>query len=68
MVALLIYVLVACIVLGVLYYIINNLVPEPLRKMANVVLVVVGVIFLIWILLSLVGGGSSISLPTHPLR
>lgn len=62
MIGLLLYVLIACIVIGTLYYIINNLLPEPMRKMATVILVVVGAIFLIWILMSLMGG-PSVSLP-----
>ena len=64
MVAILIYTLVACIVLGALYYIINNLLPEPMRKVATVVLVVIAAIFLIWILMSFVGsGGQSLNMP-----
>ena len=63
MVAILIYVLIACIVLGVLYYIINNLLPEPMRRIATVVLVVIAAIFLIWILSSFVGGGASVNMP-----
>lgn len=62
MITILVYVLVLCIVMGLLYYIINNLVPEPLRKIANVILVVIGGIFLIWILLQ-VAGGSSVNMP-----
>ena len=63
MVALLIWVLVACIVLGTLYYIINNLLPEPMRKIATVVLVVLAAIFLIWILLSFAPGSPSMNMP-----
>jgi undecaprenyl pyrophosphate phosphatase UppP len=66
MVGLLVYVLIACIVLGLLYYIINNMVPEPLRKMATVVLVVIGGIFLIWILLQFAGGSPSFGLHDSP--
>jgi ABC-type Fe3+-siderophore transport system permease subunit len=67
MLGLLIYISVACIVLWLLYYIIGALVPTPMQQPATVVLVVVGAIFLIWILLQFVGGGESIGLH-HALR
>lgn len=54
---LLIYVLVACIVLGVIYWLINTIAPEPLRRYAIAVVVVLAAILLIYLLLGLVGGG-----------
>ena len=55
----LIYVLIACLVLAGLWYIVNNLLPEPMRRFANVILVVLGIIFLIYILGSFLGTGHS---------
>ncbi len=63
MISLLVYALILGIVFWGLYYIINNLAPEPVRRILNVVLVVVFVIVLVWFLLSLVGGAPTI----HPL-
>lgn len=55
----LIYLVIIGIVLAVAYYVINNLFPEPFRRWATVILVVVGAVLLIWLLLQLVGGGPS---------
>jgi hypothetical protein len=57
MIALLIYVLIACIVLWGLWYIVGTFVPEPLKKPATAVLVILGLIVLIYILLQFAGGG-----------
>jgi uncharacterized membrane protein len=56
---LLIYVLIACLVIAGLWYVVNNLLPEPMRRFANVILVVLGIIFLIYILGSFLGTGHS---------
>jgi energy-converting hydrogenase Eha subunit B len=58
LVALLIYVLIAVLVLSLIYWLINRFCPEPIKGYAVAVVVVVATIFLIWFLLSLVGGGS----------
>lgn len=60
-VMLLVYLLIIGIVLAVAYYIINNLFPEPMRKWAILVLVVLAAIFIImYVLLPLAGGGGSL--------
>lgn len=51
MIQLLIYILVLCIILALLWYIINTLLPEPLRRFATVIVVVVAAIALIYLLL-----------------
>ena len=51
---LLIWLLVLCIVIGVAFWIINSFLPEPIRKWAIAVLVVLCAIFVIQFL---VGGG-----------
>lgn len=57
-VMLLVYLLIIGIVLAVAYYIINSVFPEPMRKWALLVLIVLAAIFLItYILLPLAGGG-----------
>ena len=71
MVAVLIYLLVFCLVFWMLYYIVNNLAPEPFRRVLNVVLLVVGVIALIfflldWVLPLLSSGATSFG--PHRLR
>lgn len=62
LVMLLVYLVVIGIVLALVYYVINSLFPEPFRKWATVIVVVIGGIALIWLLLSLVRGGGP-SLP-----
>jgi asparagine N-glycosylation enzyme membrane subunit Stt3 len=64
MVGLLIYLLVLCIVVALAYYIINSLLPEPIRKVATVILVVLATIVLIMLLLQL----SSSDFHIHALR
>lgn len=60
-VMLLVYLLIIGIVLAVAYYIINSLFPEPMRKWAILVLVVLAAIFIImYVLLPLAGGGGSL--------
>jgi hypothetical protein len=62
MIAILIYVVIAVIVLSFLYWIVQNFVPDPMKKFAMLVLAAIGVICLIYILLGLVGGGP-VSMP-----
>jgi predicted outer membrane lipoprotein len=57
-ITLLVYLLIIGIVLAVAYYIINSLFPEPMRRWAILFLVVVAAIFVIYLLLGLVGGGT----------
>ena len=58
MVTLLVYLLILGIVLAVAYYIINSLFPEPMRKWAILVLIVVAAVLLItYVLMPLAGGG-----------
>ena len=60
-VMLLVYLLIIGIVLAVAYYIINSLFPEPMRKWAMLVLVVLAAIFIIsYVLLPLVSGGGGL--------
>jgi hypothetical protein len=62
MIAILIYVVIAVIVLSFLYWVVNNYVPEPMRKFAMLVLMAIAVICLIYILLQMAGGGT-VTLP-----
>lgn len=54
---LVVYLLVFLLIFWLFYYLINNLAPEPFRRVLNVVLVVLFVIALCYFLLTLVGGG-----------
>lgn len=54
---LLIYILVIGIALAVAYWLITTLFPEPFRRWAIAVVVVLGAVFLIYLLLGLAGGG-----------
>lgn len=57
-VMLLVWLLIGAIVVAVAYWIINNLIPEPMRRWAWAVVLVIAAIFLIvYILLPLAGGG-----------
>lgn len=56
MISLLIWVVLLVIVFAFLYWVVANYVPEPMRKWAVLVLVLLGVIFLIYIVTSMVGG------------
>lgn len=60
-IALLIWLLIIGIVLAVSYYIINTLFPEPMRRWAILVLVVIAAIFVIYLLLGVAGGGSMVT-------
>jgi hypothetical protein len=57
LIKLLIGVLIACILLGAFYWVISTLVPEPLRKYAIAVLVVIAAIVLVYFLMDLYQGG-----------
>jgi len=56
-VSVILYLVVAGLIFWLLYFLINYIAPpEPFRKIANVVLMVLAVMVCIGILLSLVGG------------
>ena len=56
MVQLLITVLVVCLVVGLIWYVLDALpVPEPLNRIAKIVTVVIGVLIIIMLLLGLAG-------------
>lgn len=64
LVNLVLYILVLGLILWLLQYLINYLpLAEPFRRIANIVLVVIGVVLLIGLLLSLVGESGPIRLP-----
>lgn len=60
--ALAIYLIVFLLIFWLFYYIINNLAPEPFRRILNVVLIVIFVIVLCYFLLSMVGGAPNLRL------
>jgi hypothetical protein len=60
---LLIYIVVALIVFSLLYWLINTLAPEPMRKYAMVALVVIAVIYICYLLLGMAGGAQSFHIP-----
>jgi len=66
-VGILIYVLVVALVFWGLYYIVTNFVPEPLKKPATAILVILGLIVLIYFLLQFTGGLPTFG-HTRPLR
>lgn len=52
----LIYLLIVCIVIGLVWWVVDYLpVPEPLNKLIKVVSIVIGVIVIIYALLGLAG-------------
>jgi uncharacterized membrane protein len=56
MIEILVTILIAVVLLAVIYYVMTTFIPlEP--RLRQLVLVIVGVIFLIWILLALTGSG-----------
>jgi hypothetical protein len=57
MLSILIYLVIFCIVAGVGYYAITNLVPPPMQKVALVIFYLVCAIFAIYFLVSMLGGG-----------
>lgn len=57
-ITMLVWLLIAAIVLAAAYWVINNVVPEPFRRWAWAVVIVIAAILLItYILLPLAGGG-----------
>lgn len=59
----LIYLLVVCIIIGLVWWLIDYLpVPEPLNKLIKVVTIVIGAIIIIYALLSIAGVGGLPSL------
>ncbi len=54
---LIIYVFIFVVVVGLIWYLVQTFCPEPLKKYALALIVVICVIFLIYFLLSIVGGG-----------
>ena len=61
MVSLLVYIVVLVIVAIFLWWLLNQIpLPEPLQKIATIVLVAIGVIVLVAILLQFVGGGGGL--------
>lgn len=64
MMTLLVYLVILVIVVIFLYWLMSQVpLPEPLQKIATIVLVAIGVIVLIGILLQFAGGGG-LHLPT----
>ena len=62
LIQILITVLIFFIVIALIWYLANTFLPEPLKKYAIAIIVVIGVIFLIYFLLEIVGGGSGLRL------
>lgn len=60
MIALLIYVVIAVCVISFLYWVVQNYVPDPMKKFAILVLAAIGLICLIYILLQFAGGPVSV--------
>jgi len=61
-VQLLIYVLVFLIVLSVVYYLVNSLAPEPIKKYAIAIVLVIAVIALLLFVTQMFGSGSDLKL------
>lgn len=57
MVSLLIYFVVIVILLAFAYWVVGQLLPEPILKFAHIVLALIGVIAVVWLLLGMVGNG-----------
>lgn len=56
MVSLLIYIVIIAVLVGLAYWVIDVIpVPEPVNKIAKVLIIVVGVIALIWVLMGIAG-------------
>ena len=57
----LVYVLVVCIVIGLVWWVVDFVpVPEPLNRMVKMIAIVFGVIIIIYALLSLAGIGGGL--------
>jgi hypothetical protein len=58
LIVLVVYVVILGLVLWLLHYLVNSLpMFEPFRQIANIIITVIGVIALIFILMSIVGEG-----------
>jgi hypothetical protein len=58
MISVLVYLLIICILCALAWWIIQQLpLPDPIKKIATVVIVVVFVIAIVWLLLPLAGAG-----------
>lgn len=58
LIVLVVYILILGLILWLLHYIVNAMpMFEPFRQIANIIITVIGVIALIFILLSIVGDG-----------
>jgi hypothetical protein len=63
MIALLVYLVVICLIVGLVYYIADNIpIPSPLNNVVKVVAMVIGVLVIVLLLLQLVGIGPGVSL------
>ena len=65
MISLLVYFVVIVILLSFAYYVVGQLLPPPIQKFAFIVLALIGVIAVIWLLLSMVGGGPGLHFPLN---
>jgi hypothetical protein len=66
-IGLLVYLVIAVIVFGFAWWVVTNYIPEPMRRFAVLILALIGVIFIVYILLNVVGG-AGISLPSPRLH
>lgn len=58
MISTLIYLLVVCIIIGLIWWVVDYMpVPQPLNKLIKVVSIVIGVIIIAYALLAIGGGG-----------
>lgn len=63
MITFLITLLIVIIILGLIWWVITVIpLPEPFAKIAQVVVVVIGVLIIVWMLLGLIGQAPPISL------
>ncbi len=59
MLSLLLTLVIGLIVIGLIYYIITVIpLPDPIKQVATVVVVVIACLWLIYVLISLAGGGA----------
>jgi hypothetical protein len=56
MISLLVYFVIILILLSFAYWVVGQLLPPPVQKFAYIVLALIGVIAVIWLLMTLVGG------------
>jgi hypothetical protein len=64
MIDVLIYLVVVVVLVSLAYWILQQLpLPEPIGRIANIVLVVVAVLIIVFLLLSLVGVGPQLRMP-----